>query len=128
MRPNLLPFLRLLAPILQAQKIEFYYLDGQTNKRQEIVDYFNNSPGVRIFLIGLRAGGVGLNLTAANISYVFDPWWNRAVEKQAIDRIHRIGQQKEVFVYKIISRHTVEEKVLDLHQRKMRYMDEMAFS
>jgi non-specific serine/threonine protein kinase len=98
--------------------LPFAYLDGQTKDRQAQVDLFQNSPTLSFFLISLKAGGVGLNLTAADYVIHLDPWWNPAVEMQASDRAHRIGQDKPVFIYKIIARDTVEEKILQLQERK----------
>lgn len=103
---------------LDAEKIAYEYLDGQTRDRQARVEKFQNDPECRLFLISLKAGGLGLNLTAAEYVYLLDPWWNPAVEAQAIDRAHRIGQTKQVFAYRIIARDTVEEKVLALQNTK----------
>ena len=93
-------------------------LTGSTVRRQDQVDKFQNDPACRIFLISLKAGGVGLNLTAADYVFMLDPWWNPAAEMQALARAHRIGQDKSVFVYRFISNHTVEEKIQRLQQRK----------
>lgn len=110
--------LRLIKRELDERGIKYVYLDGQTPKRQSRVDLFQNDPSIPFFLISLKAGGVGLNLTAADYVIHLDPWWNPAVEMQASDRAHRIGQDKPVFVYKIIARDTVEEKILQLQERK----------
>ncbi len=110
--------LKLVRQELDARKIPYVYLDGRTRKRQERVDEFQNNPDIPFFLISLKAGGVGLNLTAADYVIHIDPWWNPAVEMQATDRTHRIGQDKPVFVYKLIARDTVEEKILQLQERK----------
>jgi SNF2 family DNA or RNA helicase len=83
-----------------------------------VVDKFQNDPNVKLFLISLKAGGLGLNLTAAEYVFLLDPWWNPAVEAQAIDRAHRIGQTRRVFAYRLIAKDTVEEKVLQLQQTK----------
>ena len=96
----------------------YEYLDGQTTNRQEHVERFQNDPECRLFLISLKAGGLGLNLTAAEYMFLLDPWWNPAVEAQAIDRAHRIGQTRPVFAYRLIARDTVEEKVLQLQSAK----------
>ena len=96
----------------------YEYLDGATRDRQEYVERFQNDAGCRLFLISLKAGGVGLNLTAAEYVFLLDPWWNPAVEAQAIDRTHRIGQTRPVFAYRLIARDTVEEKVLQLQNSK----------
>jgi len=103
---------------LDRQDVRYAYLDGQTRDRPDVVDTFQNDPNVWHFLISLRAGGVGLNLTAADHVVIVDPWWNPAVEMQAIDRTHRIGQQRKVFAQKLITRGTVEEKILELQERK----------
>jgi non-specific serine/threonine protein kinase len=110
--------LKLIRQELDARKIKYVYLDGKTSDRQARVDLFQNDPSIPFFLISLKAGGVGLNLTAADYVIHLDPWWNPAVEMQASDRAHRIGQDKPVFVYKIIARQTVEEKILQLQERK----------
>ena len=110
--------LTLVREALDARKIPYAYLDGQTKDRQGRVDAFQNDPSLPFFLISLKAGGVGLNLTAADYVIHIDPWWNPAVEMQATDRTHRIGQDKPVFVYKLITRDTVEEKILLLQDRK----------
>lgn len=98
----------------------YCYLDGSMSieQRQEQVQQFQTNPGISYFLISLKAGGVGLNLTAADYVFIIDPWWNPAVEQQAVDRTHRIGQTKTVFTYKFITKDTVEEKILSLQQRK----------
>jgi len=98
--------------------IKFTYLDGQTKDRQERVRLFQEDPEISTFLISLKAGGVGLNLTAADYVFLFDPWWNPAAEAQAIDRAHRIGQTKKVFTYRLITKGTVEEKVVELQAQK----------
>jgi SNF2 family DNA or RNA helicase len=103
---------------LDAAKIPYVYLDGRTRDRQAPVEQFQNDPSVKLFLISLKAGGLGLNLHAAEYVYLLDPWWNPAVEAQAIDRAHRIGQTRQVFAYRLIARDTVEEKVLALQQSK----------
>ena len=105
---------------LTKRKVQFYYLDGSTKAtdRQKAVADFQANDEVKIFLISLKAGGVGLNLTAADYVYMVDPWWNPATEQQAIDRTHRIGQQKSVFAYKLICKDSIEEKILQLQQKK----------
>ncbi len=110
--------LKIMCGHLDEQKIPYAYLDGHTQNRQEPVEQFQNDPAIKIFLISLRAGGFGLNLTAADYVILYDPWWNPAVEMQAIDRTHRIGQDKQVFAYKLITRDSVEEKILQLQERK----------
>ena len=82
------------------------------------MDRFQADPGIPLFLLSLKAGGLGINLTAADYVVIFDPWWNPAVERQAVDRSHRIGQQKPVFVYRLITKDSIEESILDLQERK----------
>ena len=98
--------------------VRYEYLDGSTTNRQEHVERFQNDPACTLFLISLKAGGLGLNLTAAEYVFLLDPWWNPAVEQQAVDRAHRIGQTRPVFAYRLIARDTVEEKVLQLQKTK----------
>jgi len=109
--------LQLIVPQLVAKQIDFCYLDGQTRNRAEVVKRFQEKE-VPVFLISLKAGGVGLNLTGADTVIHVDPWWNPAVEAQATDRAHRIGQDRVVTSYKLITRNTVEEKILTLQNRK----------
>jgi SNF2 family DNA or RNA helicase len=116
-------FLAILREQLDEQKFPYAYLDGQTRDRETVVKQFQTDPDCRLFLISLKAGGLGLNLTAAEYVYLLDPWWNPAVEAQAIDRTHRIGQTRKVFAYRIIAKDTVEEKVLDLQQTKRELAD-----
>jgi len=103
---------------LDRRKIVYEYLDGKTRNRQAHVERFQTDDDCKLFLISLKAGGVGLNLTAAEYVFLLDPWWNPAVEAQAIDRAHRIGQHAQVFAYRLIARDTVEEKVLELQKVK----------
>ena len=98
--------------------VPYAYLDGSTRDRGAVVERFQTDPKTNLFLISLKAGGVGLNLTAAGYVFLLDPWWNPAVEAQAIDRAHRIGQSKAVFAYRLIARDTVEEKMLELQRSK----------
>lgn len=95
---------------LEREGIPYEYLTGKTKDRQAAVENFNNNPNIPIFLISLKAGGTGLNLTGADYVIHYDPWWNPAVEDQATDRAYRIGQTKKVFVYRLITKNTVEEK------------------
>jgi len=104
----------------EKEDIPFAYLDGSTKNRGEIVSEFQDNQDLKVFLISIKAGGVGLNLTQADYVFILDPWWNPAVEQQAIDRSHRIGQDKKVFIYKFIAKDTVEEKILALQNRKKR--------
>ena len=117
--------LGLLRDELSAQGIEFCYLDGSTKDRAQVVQKFQREQGIPVFLISLKAGGVGLNLTGADTVIHFDPWWNPAVEAQATDRAHRIGQKKVVTAYKLITRGTVEEKILSLQNRKRALIEGM---
>lgn len=115
--------LKILAADLDAQKVPYCYLDGSTQNRLQIVRTFNSDTSIPVFLISLKAGGTGLNLTGADIVVHFDPWWNPAVENQATDRAYRIGQRRTVYSVKLITKDTVEERVLALQQRKQRLYD-----
>ena len=110
--------LALIRKRLEQRGIKYAYLDGQTRNRKDVVQRFQTDPDLPVFLISLKAGGVGLNLTAAEYVFIMDPWWNPAVEAQAIDRTHRIGQQKPVFAYRMICEDTVEQRILELQSRK----------
>ncbi|MBF0492169.1 MAG: SNF2 helicase associated domain-containing protein [Deltaproteobacteria bacterium] len=103
---------------MDEEKIVYEYLDGRTRKREEHIKNFQTNPDIPVFLISLKAGGTGLNLTEADYVIHYDPWWNPAVEDQATDRVHRIGQTKQVFSYKLITKGSVEEKILTLQERK----------
>jgi len=107
----------LIKPELTNRKYQFVELRGDTRDRETPVKRFQ-SGDVPLFLISLKAGGTGLNLTAADTVIHYDPWWNPAVERQATDRAHRIGQEQHVFVYKLIAEGTVEERILELQERK----------
>ncbi|MDH3404742.1 MAG: DEAD/DEAH box helicase, partial [Acidobacteriota bacterium] len=108
---------------LDAEGVPYAYLDGQTRDRGAVVDRFQTDPDTNLFLVSLKAGGTGLNLTAAGYVFLLDPWWNPAVEAQAIDRAHRIGQTQPVFAYRLIARGTVEEKILELQKSKRQIAD-----
>jgi SNF2 family DNA or RNA helicase len=110
--------LALVRARLDEEGWRYEYLDGKTKDRQARVDRFQSDDACPVFLISLKAGGVGLNLTAAEYVFLLDPWWNPAVEAQAVDRTHRIGQTRPVFAYRLVARDTVEEKVLQLQQQK----------
>jgi SNF2 family DNA or RNA helicase len=112
--------LNIFKQYFEQESIPFSYLDGATKNRGEIVAEFQENTELKVFLISIKAGGVGLNLTQADYVFILDPWWNPAVEQQAIDRTHRIGQEKKVFIYKFIAKDTVEEKILALQNRKKR--------
>lgn len=111
-------FLDIIKQKLTENEISYCYLDGKTRNRQVVVDNFKTNPNKSVFLISLKAGGVGLNLTEANYCFLVDPWWNPAVESQAIDRIHRIGQNKKVFAYRLITKGSIEEKIIKLQSSK----------
>jgi hypothetical protein len=111
-------FLSILRSRLDAEDVPYQYLDGDVQDRAARVARFQEDPAQSLFLISLKAGGVGLNLTAADYVFILDPWWNPAVEAQAVDRAHRIGQTKRVFVYRLLCRDTVEEKVAALQETK----------
>lgn len=110
--------LQIIKTRLDDEQIQYEYLDGQTTNRQENVNNFQNNANVRVFLISLKAGGTGLNLTEADYVFIVDPWWNPAVENQAIDRCYRIGQTKKVMAYRMICRDTIEEKIVALQSKK----------
>ena len=110
--------LTLIREFLDESQIQYEYLDGKTLKRQDKIDHFQNDDKLKIFLISLKAGGVGINLTAADYVIHYDPWWNPAVEMQATDRAHRIGQDRMVFVYKFITQNSVEEKIVKMQEKK----------
>lgn len=117
--------LEIIRQVLNEKEITYAYLDGNTKNRQQQVELFQNDPSIQVFLISLKAGGVGLNLTAADYVFILDPWWNPAVEAQAVDRAHRIGQQNKVFTYKFITKDTVEEKILALQNRKIQLVTDL---
>ena len=110
--------LKLMCQWLEKQGITYAYLDGSTKDRMERVDAFNNSADIPVFLLSLKAGGLGLNLTSADTVIIYDPWWNPAAEAQAADRTHRIGQTRSVNCIKLVVKDSVEEKVLELQDRK----------
>jgi superfamily II DNA or RNA helicase len=110
--------LRIVRNRLDGSGVTYEYLDGATRDRQARVERFQSDPDCHLFLVSLKAGGLGLNLTAADYVFLLDPWWNPAVEAQAVDRSHRIGQTRQVFAYRLITRDTVEEKVLELQKTK----------
>lgn len=115
--------LELFKQYFENKEIHYSMLTGKDNNRQEIVDRFEKTDGIKPFLISIKAGGVGLNLTSANYVFIIDPWWNPFVERQAIDRTHRIGQDKNVIVYRFISKDSIEEKILFLQQSKIKMSD-----
>jgi non-specific serine/threonine protein kinase len=115
-----LGMLSLIKEKLEELDVKYEYFDGSTSApdRETAIQTFQNDDSVRVFLISLKAGGVGLNLTAADYVYIVDPWWNPAVEQQAIDRTHRIGQTKNIFAYRMICKDTIEDKILKLQEKK----------
>ncbi len=117
-------FLRLVRERLEAEGIGYCYLDGRTRNRASQIDDFKRG-GAPVFLISLKAGGFGLNLTEADYCFVLDPWWNPAVEAQAVDRAHRIGQARTVMVYRLVATGTIEEKVMELKARKQDLFDKV---
>jgi len=108
----------------ELESIRYSMLTGETRDRKSAIDGFQNGAS-DVFLVSLKAGGVGLNLTAADTVIIFDPWWNPAVEEQAIDRAHRIGQDKAVFVYRLVASGTIEEKMDELKARKRALADSL---
>ncbi|MBZ4665301.1 MAG: SNF2-related protein [Mahella sp.] len=115
--------LGILSNHLDKKGIPYCYLDGQTRNRQAVIDRFNNDENIKVFLISIKAGGFGLNLTAADTVIIFDPWWNPMVEMQATDRAYRMGQTHPVNVYRLITRGTIEEKILKLQEKKKALFD-----
>jgi SNF2 family DNA or RNA helicase len=110
--------LELLARDMRRRRIPHHLLTGSTTDRAKTVGAFTDDPAASVFLVSLKAGGTGLNLTAASYVVLFDPWWNPAVEAQAIDRTHRIGQDRTVIAYRLVARGTVEERIVALQERK----------
>ena len=117
--------LDLLRPALEERQWPVFYLVGQTENRGELVQKFQTAEGPGIFLISLKAGGFGLNLTAASYVVLFDPWWNPAVENQAIDRTHRIGQINKVIAYRLLIKNSIEEKIRELQKQKRALVEDV---
>lgn len=115
---NFLSAIRSISESLEADRIDHRIITGSTTKRERVVEEFMDDPEVKVMIMTLKTGGVGLNLTAASYVYIIDPWWNIASENQAIDRTHRIGQDSSVFCYRFIARGTIEEKILELQDKK----------
>ena len=111
-------FLDLIAAVMKKEGWRYEVLTGQTRHREATIAAFQNNDDCQFFLVSLKAGGVGLNLTAADYVFLLDPWWNTAAEEQAISRAHRIGQQRSVFVYRLITEGTLEEKIMNVKDRK----------
>lgn len=122
-----LGMLGLIRKELEKMNIPYVYFDGSTtmSERERAIKTFQEEDNTRVFLISLKAGGVGLNLTAADYVYIVDPWWNPAVEQQAIDRTHRIGQTKSIFAYRLICKDTIEEKIMMLQERKLNLVKDL---
>ncbi|WP_299456941.1 DEAD/DEAH box helicase [uncultured Microscilla sp.] len=125
---NFLQAIESISEDLQSAGIEFVSMTGATQNRQGLVDRFQNDKKCRVFLMTLKTGGVGLNLTAADMVYIYDPWWNTSAENQAIDRTYRMGQDKTVFSYKLITKGTIEEKILQLQNKKKELFDSIITS
>ncbi len=116
-------FLDIVGAHLEKEGVTYERLDGKTRRREERVQRFQEDPHCPVFLISLKAGGTGLNLTAADYVFLLDPWWNPAVERQAIDRAHRIGQTRAVMAWRLICQDTVEERILELQDKKRALVD-----
>lgn len=115
---NYIAGLELVGGLLDERGIDYVSMTGSTHDRRSLVERFQNDPSCKVFLMTLKTGGVGLNLVAADIVFIFEPWWNKAAEEQAINRLHRIGQKSKVLSYAMITRNTIEEKILQLQQKK----------
>ena len=120
---NFLGSLDLIASKAESMGIEYLMMTGSTRDRESLVEKFQNDKKHSLFLMTLKVGGVGLNLTKADYVFIFDPWWNKSAENQAIDRVHRIGQKNRVFAYKMITKGTIEEKILELQMQKQDMTD-----
>ncbi len=125
---NFLAGIEQVADVLNEHGIQYLSMTGATANRQQLVERFQNDPAIQVFVMTLKTGGVGLNLTAADTVFILDPWWNTSAETQAIDRTHRIGQKKTVFTYRLIARDTIEEKIQKLQQRKKELVDQIVSS
>lgn len=122
---NFIAGIELLGEQLEARKIDYASMTGSTTDRRNIVERFQNSPDCKVLLMTLKTGGVGLNLTAADIVYIAEPWWNNAAQEQAINRLHRIGQKATVFSTQVITKDTIEEKIVQLQQYKAELFDDV---
>jgi SNF2 family DNA or RNA helicase len=125
---NFLAAIEQIGEQLNAEGIEYVSMTGATRNRQELVDRFQQEPDCKVFLLTLKTGGTGLNLTAADMVFIFDPWWNKAAENQAVDRVHRIGQKGNVISYKMITQGSIEEKILQLQEKKGQLFDSIISS
>lgn len=110
---------------LEKYGIKYLSMSGATKDRQLLVDKFQKDNKYKVFVMTLKTGGVGLNLTAADTIFIYDPWWNKTVENQAIDRAYRLGQDRTVFSYKLILKDTIEEKILQLQESKIKLLDSL---
>ncbi len=125
---NFIAGIELIGEQLDKEMIDYVSMTGSTNDRQRLIDRFQTDPSCKVFLMTLKTGGVGLNLTAADTVFIFDPWWNRSAETQAISRAHRIGQLRKVMSYRLITKGTIEEKILLLQQKKAELFDNIISS
>ena len=112
-----------ISRVVEEAGIDYVSMTGSTRNRQQLVDRFQNDPNCRVFIMTLKTGGTGLNLTAADTIFIYDPWWNVAAEQQAIDRAHRIGQENKVLAYKLITQKTIEEQIMELQEVKKELFD-----
>ncbi len=115
--------LKIIRRHVEKEGINHLYLDGTTKDRQSLVDEFNANGEIPLFLMSLKAGGTGLNLTGADTVIIYDPWWNPAVESQAVDRAHRIGQNKPVSVYRLTTEDSIEQKIMNLKEKKEKIIE-----
>jgi SNF2 family DNA or RNA helicase len=120
---NYLAAVERISRVVEEAGIDYVSMTGATRNRQQLVDRFQNDPNCRVFIMTLKTGGTGLNLTAADTIFIYDPWWNVAAEQQAIDRAHRIGQENKVLAYKLITQNTIEEKIMELQEVKKELFD-----
>ena len=125
---NFIAGLELAGEELEKRGIDFVSMTGATTNRAEIVKKFQSDPDCKVFLMTIKTGGVGLNLTQADTVFIFEPWWNKAVEEQAINRLHRIGQKHKVMSYSLITRDTIEEKIRQLQEQKAELFDALISS
>jgi SNF2 family DNA or RNA helicase len=117
--------LKIIRRVFDAQGLRYAYMDGHTKNRMDEVRRFETDPELKLFLISLKTGGTGINLTSADTVILYDPWWNPMVENQAVDRTHRIGQTRKVQVFRLITKGSVEEKIMNLQQHKLQLFDEV---
>ena len=120
-----IPMINLMESRLTAENIGYVSLTGQTKNRSEVIQNFNNNPAIRVGIFSLKAGGVGINLTSADYVFLYDPWWNPAVEQQAIDRVHRMGQTHPVTVFKCLVSSTIEERMVVYQEHKRELIDSL---